>query len=63
MLETDAAQKVMRDAFCFLVRDLVGDDWQSLIELHCISVYDFSIEFAGYLNSQLPAVISTLDTG
>lgn len=41
-----------------LLGDFIGDDWQALIQLHCIAINDFAIEFSGYLNSQLSSVIN-----
>jgi hypothetical protein len=41
--------------------DLIRDDWQAMIKLHRISIDNFSIKLARYLNSQLPAVISTFE--
>lgn len=61
LLQTDAAEKMMRDAFGFFICDLVCDDRQTLIQLHRISVNDLAIELACYLDGQLSAVISTCD--
>jgi hypothetical protein len=46
------------DALLLIFGDLVGYDGQPLIELHRISIDDFSIVFARYLNRQLTTVIS-----
>jgi hypothetical protein len=46
------------DALLLIFSDLVGYDGQPLIKLHCISIDNFSIVLARYLNRQLPTVIS-----
>jgi hypothetical protein len=49
---------MMWHTFHFFLCNLVGDDRKSLVELHCISVDDFSIIPPRNLNSQLPTVIN-----
>jgi hypothetical protein len=58
-LQTDAAEKMMRNAFGLFICNLVRDDRQTVIQLHRISIDNFAIEFARDLDGQLPAVIST----
>lgn len=59
LLQTDAAKKMMRDAFGLLICNFVCDHRQTMIQLHRIPINDFAIEFARDLDGQLPAVIST----
>jgi hypothetical protein len=48
----------MTHALHLLVRNFVGNNRQSLIQLHGIPVDDFAIVFACYLDRQLPGVMS-----
>ena len=38
--------------------DLVGDDWQTFIQLHRVSIDNLAVEFARYLNGQLPLLVN-----
>lgn len=49
----------MRDAFGFFLCNLVRDDRQSMIQLHCIAVDYFAIELPCNLDGELSVVIST----
>jgi hypothetical protein len=49
----------MRDTFHLVFRDLVRNDGQPFIQLHCIAVDNFAIKSTSYLDGQLPAVMSS----
>lgn len=38
--------------------DLVGDDWQTFVQLHRVSIDDLTVELKCYLNGQLPLLVS-----
>jgi hypothetical protein len=50
----------VRNPFRFILRDLVGDNGQPMIQLHSISIDDFAIVLSRDLYSQLPLVVSKI---
>jgi hypothetical protein len=48
----------MSDTLHLILRDFVGDDRQSFIQLHRITINDFAIVLSSYLDCQLPGVMS-----
>ena len=61
LLQSDAAQEVMRNVLRLFMSNLISNDRQAFVKLHCIAIDDLSIELACYFNRKLPAVISTQD--
>jgi hypothetical protein len=53
LVETDAAQEMVPDAFHLIFGNLVGDDGETLIELHSISIDNLAIELTRYLYSEV----------
>jgi len=49
---------MMWDAFHLIDRNLVRDDRQPTIQLHCITIDNLAIVPASQFNGQLPGVIS-----
>lgn len=47
------AKKMVRNSTPFIFRHLVCDDWQSFVELHSITVDDFTIVFTSNVYRQL----------
>ena len=48
----------MRHSLHLILGDLVGNDGEPFIQLHRIAIDNFAIEPAGYLDGQLPNVMS-----
>jgi len=51
---------MMRNAFRLILRNLVGNDGQPTIQLHCITVDDLAIILSRDFYSQLPDVVSKI---
>ena len=50
LLKPNASQKMVRNSLHLFHCDFICDDWQSMIELHCIAIDDLTIELPCYLN-------------